>query len=469
MHVVLSFAAITALSSLAYAQGKVCNNAAALCDRSYGNITHLGAHDSFSVRNASNSWTPAADQFYSTLQQLDAGVRLVTAQVHLSSGGDSTTNSLSGLGSGAVNVYGQNEPKVQSGATNVATAVASGAQGAASTVASGASSALNAVGDAFGGLKEKRQNGATGTDLAMWRLCHSNCLLYDGGSLLDWLSGIKGWLDAHPDDVVTVVLVNSDNADAPTLNSIFTAANITNYAYTPPNAQSAPKAWPTLNDLIAQDKRLMVFIADLAPASNTVAPYLMNEFTFIFENNYDNVHPTDFSCQPNRPSTLENNIPLALQSNYLPFMNHFRYDNTNGIEIPSVENVQTTNAASGGAGNLGDAAANCTAAWHRAPAFILVDFYFVGTPLGVVDSLNGVAGQTTGRLAVPDTVAEATATPSPTAYQGADGVVNAAAASYTGAAARAVRGGAVGFSSALVAGAVTTAACGVFTALFGLA
>jgi hypothetical protein len=61
-----------------------CNNSPDLCSKTYGEITHLGAHDSPFVRDASTSNSLAGDQFYDTTTQLSAGVRLVTAQVHKS-------------------------------------------------------------------------------------------------------------------------------------------------------------------------------------------------------------------------------------------------------------------------------------------------------------------------------------------------------------------------------------------------
>lgn len=60
----------------------ICNNSPALCARTYNNITHLGAHDSPFIRNATNDYSFSGDQFYPTTTQLDAGVRLLTAQVH---------------------------------------------------------------------------------------------------------------------------------------------------------------------------------------------------------------------------------------------------------------------------------------------------------------------------------------------------------------------------------------------------
>lgn len=125
-----------------------CNNSPDLCDKSYGEITHLGAHDSPFVRTSDS--VLAGDQYvlpfcgrsspalrlviaksvltcltflyryYDTPTQLSAGVRLVTAQVH----------------------------------------------------------------------KDNNE----------WRLCHSYCSLLDAGLLSDWLAKIKSWLDEHPNE-----------------------------------------------------------------------------------------------------------------------------------------------------------------------------------------------------------------------------------------------------------------------------
>lgn len=115
-----------------------CNNSPSLCSKSYGEITHLGAHDSPFLRDASTDYSVSGNQFvfiyyyygevtdanasrfYNTTVQLSAGVRLVTAQVH-------------------------------------------------------------------------KNNDA-------WHLCHSSCDLLDAGTLESWLSEIKTWLDGNPND-----------------------------------------------------------------------------------------------------------------------------------------------------------------------------------------------------------------------------------------------------------------------------
>ncbi|KAF7715128.1 Uncharacterized protein PECH_007436 [Penicillium ucsense] len=314
LSLLLSAAAANPLS----VRSTACNNSPDLCDKSYGAITHLGAHDSPFVRTSDS--VLAGNQYYDTPTQLSAGVRLVTAQVH----------------------------------------------------------------------KDNNQ----------WRLCHSYCTLMDAGRLSDWLATIKSWLDDHPNEVVTVLLVNSDGASAAELGAEFTTANVTNYAYQPESLTTAPASWPTLQTMINSGKRLVVFATPLT--TSTSYPYLMSEFDFIWENNYDVTTPANFSCEPNRPSSLAGSMSTALSSNRLPFMNHFLYSTDLAvlqIEYPNASYVSTTNAPSGGNGNLGTAATTCKAAYSgRQPTFILVDFFNKGPALDTVDSLNNVTnavGRTT--------------------------------------------------------------------------
>ncbi|CBF85697.1 hypothetical protein AN1855.2 [Aspergillus nidulans FGSC A4] len=285
-----------------------CNNAASLCSKSYGDITHLGAHDSPFLRDESTGNSISGNQYYNTTVQLDAGVRLVSAQVHDSD--------------------------------------------------------------------------------SQWRLCHSSCDLLDAGRLRTWLSEIKSWLDSNPNEVVTVLLVNSDGATASDLAAEFEAADITDYAYTP-TSQSAPSSWPTLQELIDAGTRLMTFVASLD--DNSGATYLMDEFTYIFENSYDVTSPSNFSCTADRPSSVKGNAASAISANMLPLQNHFLYQTILlDYQAPNESYVGTTNAPSGGEGNLGDAASTCQTAWGRQPAFILVDFFDKGPAIETVDKLNGV-------------------------------------------------------------------------------
>ncbi|TFK58453.1 hypothetical protein BDN72DRAFT_726645, partial [Pluteus cervinus] len=88
-----------------------CNGHAELCNRSYGNITFLGVHDSF-------AWSTDVLAQVDLPTQLALGARLLQGQTHMN-------------------------------------------------------------GDAI-------------------HLCHTNCILFDGGPLVDYLSQVKTFLDANP-------------------------------------------------------------------------------------------------------------------------------------------------------------------------------------------------------------------------------------------------------------------------------
>ncbi|EIM90666.1 PLC-like phosphodiesterase [Stereum hirsutum FP-91666 SS1] len=62
----------------------VCNGHAELCDRSYGNITFIGAHDSYAT--SSDPLALARDQEVSISSQLGLGVRMLQAQSHMENG-----------------------------------------------------------------------------------------------------------------------------------------------------------------------------------------------------------------------------------------------------------------------------------------------------------------------------------------------------------------------------------------------
>ncbi|RMZ73613.1 PLC-like phosphodiesterase [Pyrenophora seminiperda CCB06] len=311
------------LPLLASAQN-ACNNSPDLCNRPYNNITYLGAHDSPFLRNEKTSFSTSGNHYYNTTVQLDAGVRLLSAQVH-----------------------------------------------------------------------KTNESGATA-----WHLCHSSCDLLDAGSLGNWLREIKTWMDANPHDVVTVLLVNSDNASPADLGPIFSSSGLDKLAYTPPSTSSLPKTWPTLDALIGNNTRLMTFVASLSPASGSSQyPYLMDEFTFIYENDFENTSPTNYSCNPNRPTNL--GTPATAQSSGRMFLqNHFLYSNQLfGIQSPNETYANVTNAATG-LGSLGEALQACSSVnAGKAANFVLVDFFNVGPAIESVDRVNGV-GAPVGRKSV---------------------------------------------------------------------
>ena len=200
-------------------------------------------------------------------------------------------------------------------------------------------------------------------------------------------------MDRNPNDVVTIIIVNSDNASPSTLHQQFVTADITKYTYTPTQNTAAIQVWPTLQSLIAKNTRLITFVADMNPATTAAAnaSYLLDQFTFTFENPFEVTSATNFSCTPDRPLAVRGSVTEALASNRLSIVNHFLgISLAFGIYIPDIANAKLTNSESGAVGNLGDAARACAKAYGKQPNFLLVDFFDQGSAITTVDKINGI-------------------------------------------------------------------------------
>jgi hypothetical protein len=327
MQVLTSLFALLGLAgaaSLQPRQAVACNNSPDLCGKSYSDITHLGAHDSPFLRDSSTDFSTSGNQFYNTTVQLNAGVRMLTAQVHNSND--------------------------------------------------------------------------------QWHLCHTSCDLLDAGLLQDWLGEIKTWMDANPNDIVTVLLVNSDNASPTQLSAEFVQSGIATYAYVPPSDTTPPNGgvWPTLQDLITAKTRLMVFIASFDGEAYTPGQhYLMDEFSFIFENPFTNTNVSSFVCTPDRPTIVKGDSAAAISSGRMSLLNHFLdMSEAFGIDTPNVDAANQTNSQGNVVGDLLFTAQTCQQEYGKAPTFLLVDFFDQGPAIATVDVLNGVTGAV-GRIQPP--------------------------------------------------------------------
>lgn len=297
-------------SRLAARQDDVaCNNSPSLCDRKYSEVTHLGGHNSAFVRDDTTNDSVAGNQYYNATRALDAGLRLLQAQVHYEN------NTL--------------------------------------------------------------------------RLCHSSCSLLDAGPLEDWLGAVKTWMDANQNDVVTVLLVNSDSKEASEFGDAFDGSGISEYGYEPEG--DSKTSWPTLAKMINDNKRLVSFVTNIE--ESTEHPYLLDEFTYVFETPFEVTTPGGFNCSVDRPSDLDSGSS-AINDGMLPLMNHFLYQDLGGglgIMLPDVGEIENTNSdQESKAGQLGRHASECKEEWNQNPTFILVDFFDEGNTLDVADSLNSI-------------------------------------------------------------------------------
>lgn len=93
-------------------------------------------------------------------------------------------------------------------------------------------------------------------------MCHTDCALENAGSLESYLATVKTWMDANRDEVVTLLVTNGDRVDMSRYDQAFVASGIKPYTYVPP---TSPKwlpleRWPTMQELIDSNKRLIVFV-----------------------------------------------------------------------------------------------------------------------------------------------------------------------------------------------------------------
>lgn len=233
------------------------------------------------------------------------------------------------------------------------------------------------------------------------QLCHTTCELLNAGTLVDWLAKIKYWLDNNANEVVTLVLVNSDDQDVSVFGEAFTESEIDAYGYTPTASTAATVTWPTLQTMIDADTRLVTFIA--AINASTTYPYLLNEWDYVFETAYEITDFTSFNCSLARPTSLAGTTAAeAVTAGYLPFMNHFLYKSiTATAMLPNVDAIDSVNSANATTpGALAYEAAQCLEEWGTAPVFALVDFYSEGPAVDTADTINGITAE--GRTSSQD-------------------------------------------------------------------
>jgi len=308
--ILLSTQVSESLAATTTRRATVCNGHAELCTRSYGNVTFVGAHDSYAIGT-----DLGANQDQNLTRQLDDGIRMLQVQAHQQT---------------------------------------------------------------------------TGV-----RLCHTNCIIHDGGLAVDYFTTVKSWVDANPNEVLSILIVNSDNLPPTTWQSIFVSAGLDTVAFSPNSSALTFSEWPTLGEMIDSGKRVVTFLDTQADFSQV--PYIIDEFSNMWETPFD-VTENSYPCTVNRTNG-DSTTQLNLINHYLD-----KVISIAGIAVPAPDTsaLTVTNAVSG-TGSLGTEVNTCIAAHTRAPNFLLVDFYEYGggSVFEVAASVNGVKYAPTTAIATP--------------------------------------------------------------------
>jgi len=242
------------------------------------------------------------------------------------------------------------------------------------------------------------------------QLCHTSCSFFNGGTLQNYLQSVKSWMNANTNDVVTLLIVNSDGLSPTQYDTVFKAVGLDTLSYTPPSAVTVNTGWPTLGSMIDSGKRLVTFMDE--KAAFTSVPYIIDEFTNMWETAFD-VTDTTFNCNVNRTN--------GDSSTQLFTINHFLDKIVLNQFAPDPEDANTTNAVSG-TGSLGLQVQTCAAQYGRNPNFMLVDFYEFGG--GSVFQVAATANGVTYNPSTP--VPKPLSTGSPTTSTGATSSPNGA-------------------------------------------
>ena len=177
---------------------------------------------------------------------------------------------------------------------------------------------------------------------------------------MDGLDTFREFLDHHPHDVVSIFFEDYVSGDE--TRAAFDAAGLTQYVYVHPDGAE----WPTLGQLVATDRRLVVFVEH----HGGPADWYQYGWQQVQDTRFDVPSIADFNCNLNRGLP---DSPLFLLNNWI------------AKQVPSPDDARAVN----GYGFLLARARQCEAERHRLPNFIAVNFYDRGDLFAVVDTLNG--------------------------------------------------------------------------------
>ncbi|OBT73676.1 hypothetical protein VF21_06186 [Pseudogymnoascus sp. 05NY08] len=219
-------------------------------------------------------------------------------------------------------------------------------------------------------------------------LCHTSCDILNAGTMTDYLTIVAAWVQKHPYDVLTILIGNAAYLPVSTYTPAIADSGLLPYVYTPPKKDMALDDWPTLSSMIITSSRVVVFM-DYQADQNTV-PYILDEFSYIWETPFDPVNRA-FPCTVQRPP----NLSAAAAKSWMYIANHNLNTKLellgNSLLVPTQPLLGETNAVSG-YGSLGLEATNCNETWGKPPTVLNVDYYNVGngSVFEVAAKWNGV-------------------------------------------------------------------------------
>ncbi|KAI8281845.1 PI-PLC X domain-containing protein 1 [Colletotrichum sp. SAR11_240] len=168
------------------------------------------------------------------------------------------------------------------------------------------------------------------------QMCHTDCLILDAGSLSDYLTSITKWMNAHPDEVVTLLLTNIDAIPVQKFDDVFK-----NYH-----------------------------------ADTSKVNYILDEFQYFWETPYGETDSNFPRCNIDRPEGVDPNGRMYL-------VNHVLNIDIFGVKIPDLANAGKTNSFD----SIDKQVNLCRGMWGKTPNVIL------GVRSGEADEITFAQGE----------------------------------------------------------------------------
>jgi hypothetical protein len=204
--------------------------------------------------------------------------------------------------------------------------------------------------------------------------CHSSCELtanalrpmQNPALLEDNLKVVKEFLDSNKNEIITIILEDyTPNENKKDLSGVFDKVGLTPYMLTSADTNMFNKnpvvQWPSLNDLLSKNKRLIVF-------SNRSDPFIY-QWSWMVENHYNMGEEKGESCEKRG----ESKDGLVGQSHTLLSINHF-YDFSFDILLAHDPKTRFINHGYFNGPILEEYLdKKCLPLWKRIPNFINID------------------------------------------------------------------------------------------------
>ena len=194
-------------------------------------------------------------------------------------------------------------------------------------------------------------------DVLVYHGFYSDLLGYD--RLADVLGEVADFLARRPREVVTIIFETYASAEG-TLGA-FEESGAIDFVY----SHEAGEPWPTLEEMIERDERLVVFTDRDGGAYDWYMPV------------WDHARETPYAASS--PEELECLGGRGEEGAALLIFNHFLTQISGSPELADAVNHEPF---------LGDRVAECEAALMQRANFITVDFYEIGDTLEVTRRLN---------------------------------------------------------------------------------